>query len=100
MPLPTETSYPGALYTGLLVGASAGGRVVQPVSARWPDRSGRFQLVLPSSVRGKQIRLWESNFEAFATGGATPGGSVELRSWPKALSPRVATGLAAVTLPR
>jgi alcohol dehydrogenase (cytochrome c) len=99
LPLPAASSYPGALYQGLLVGASAGGRVVQPLSAQWPDRSGRFQIVLPASVRGKRIRLWESNFATFASKGATPGGPVELRGWPKALSPRAPAGLAQITLP-
>jgi hypothetical protein len=98
--LPTASSYPGALYQGLLVGASAGGRVVQPLSAQWPDRSGRFQIVLPASVRGKRIRLWESNFATFASNGARPGGPVELRAWPKALSPRAPAGIAQITLPR
>ena len=47
LPLPTSTSYEGAVYQGLLVGASAGGRVVKPVAAQWPDAKGRFRLVLP-----------------------------------------------------
>ena len=100
LPVPTATSHPGAVYEGLLVGASAGGHVVQPVSARWPDRNGRFELVLPASVRGKQLRLWETNLEAYATNGATAGGLVELGSWPTALTPRVATGVAQLVLPR
>jgi hypothetical protein len=99
LPLPTAASYAGALYQGLLVGAAANGRVVQPLSAQWPDRSGRFQIVLPASVRGKQIRIWESNFATFASKGASAGGSVELRAWPKALSPRSPAGLAQIALP-
>ena len=100
LPVPTATSHPGAVYEGLLVGASAGGHVVQPVSARWPDRNGRFELVLPASVRGKRLRLWETNLEAYATNGATAGGLVELGSWPTALTPRVATDVAQLVLPR
>ena len=100
LPLPTESSYSGAIYDGVLVGATAGGHVVKPVAATWPDRSGRFRLVLPASVRGTQIHIFESNFQAFATSTATPGGAVQVRSWPTALSPRVSIGLAALKLPK
>ena len=40
LPLPTSTSYPGAIYQGLLVGANVNGRVVKPVAAQWPDCEG------------------------------------------------------------
>ena len=99
LPLPTSTSYPGAIYQGLLVGASVNGRVVKPVAAQWPDRKGRFRLVLPPSTRGKTVRLWQSSFQAFATFPARPGGAVDLRTWPTGLSPRVSTGTANVRLP-
>ena len=99
LPLPTSSSYDGAVYQGLLVGASAGGRVVKPLAAQWPDAKGRFRLVLPASVRGKTVRLWQSSFQAFATFPAKPGGAVDLRTWPAALSPRVSTGTASVRLP-
>jgi len=99
LPLPTATSYEGAIYQGLLVGASAGGRVVKPVAAQWPDAKGNFRLVLPASVRGKTVRLWQSSFQAFATFPAKPGGAVDLRTWPTGLSPRVSTGTASVQLP-
>ena len=100
LPLPTANSYAGAVYQGLLVGASAGGRVVKPVAAQWPDAKGRFRLVLPRSARGKTVRLWQSSFQAFSTFPAKPGGAVDLRTWPTGLSPRVSTGTANVRLPR
>ncbi|HUQ23653.1 MAG TPA: PQQ-binding-like beta-propeller repeat protein [Gaiellaceae bacterium] len=100
LPLPTATSYEGAVYQGLLVGVSAGGRVLKPVSAQWPDAKGRFRLVLPPSARGKTVRLWQSNFQGFATFPAKPGGDVDLRTWPAGLSPRVATGTANLKIPR
>ncbi len=100
LPLPTETSYPGAIYDGVLVGATAGGHVVKPVAATWPDRTGRFRIVLPATMAGKEIRIFESNFQAFATNPATPGGPVQVSSWPSALSPRVSIGLAAIKLPK
>jgi len=99
LPLPTSTSYEGAIYQGLLVGASAGGQVVKPFAAQWPDAKGRFRLVLPSSARGKTVRLWQSSFQAFSTFPAKPGGAVDLRTWPTGLSPRVSTGTASVSLP-
>lgn len=99
LPLPTSSPIDGAVYQGLLVGASTGGRVVKPVAAQWPDAKGRFRLVLPASVRGKTLRLWQSSFQAFATFPAKPGGAVDLRTWPTALSPRVSTGTANVRAP-
>ena len=34
LPLPTSSSYEGAVYQGLLVGVSTGGRVVKPLAAQ------------------------------------------------------------------
>ena len=50
---------------------------------------GEFQLVLPASVAGKVLRLWQSDFQSYQTTVATPGGPVDLKAWPAALSPRV-----------
>jgi alcohol dehydrogenase (cytochrome c) len=94
LPVGTSHSYAGAIYQGLLVGVSAGGGVIKPVAARWPDASGRFSLTLPASVRGKTLSIWESTFQAFSRFEARPGGPVDLESWPRALSPRVARGVA------
>ena len=90
MALPVSTPVPGAIYRGTLVGVSAGTGVVQPVSATWPDAQGRFQLILPASVAGKTLRFWQSDFQAYQTTPATPGGRVDLKAWPAALAPRVA----------
>lgn len=100
LPLPSAESYQGSVYQGLLVGATAGGSVVKPISARWPDARGSFSLVLPASVRGKTVRFWQSSFQAFSTFPARPGGAVDLSTWPAALSPRVSTGTASLRLPR
>jgi hypothetical protein len=62
---------------------------VKPVSATWPDTNGRFELVLPSTVRGKTLRFWQSDFQTYQTNVANPGGPVDLKAWPTALSPRV-----------
>jgi hypothetical protein len=93
MAVPASTPKPGATYRGLIVGVSTGSGVVKPLSATWPDASGRFVLVLPGSVRGKPLRFWESDFQAYQTNQATPGGRIDLESWPKSLSPRVARDL-------
>ncbi len=99
MPLPVSTPVPGAIYRGLLVGASAGNGVVRPVSATWPDAKGNFQLVLPASVAGKVLRLWQSDFQSYQTTVATPGGPVDLKAWPTALSPRVSRDTAFIQAP-
>jgi len=80
--LPTSTSFPGAFYKGTIVGVSGPGGVVKPLSATWPDRSGRFQLVLPGSVRGKPLRVWEDVAPFFQASAARPGGRIETSIWP------------------
>jgi alcohol dehydrogenase (cytochrome c) len=99
LPLPKSESYVGATYQGVLVGVSGPKGVVKPVSARWPDRAGRFSLVLPRSVRGQTIRFWESTLQAFSAFPATPGGPVDLSTWPTGLSPRVPRDVASLHLP-
>jgi hypothetical protein len=97
---PTSTSEAGAFYRGLLVGVAGPGGVITPLAAHWPAKDGRFSLLLPSSVRGKTLRFWESDFATFSPTAATPGGTVDLGVWPKKLSPRVARDIAFVTVGR
>jgi alcohol dehydrogenase (cytochrome c) len=94
LPLPTASSYPGAIYRGLLVGVSGPSGTIRPRSARWPDARGRFSLVLPASVRGQTLRFWESDFQTFSRLQARPGGAVDLGTWPRALSPRMSRDVA------
>jgi hypothetical protein len=94
-----SSSYVGAVYEGMLVGVSGPGGVIRPVSARWPDGSGNFSLVLPASARGKTVRFWENYRQLFQTFPATPGGLVDLTNWPSALLPRVPRGFQTLTLP-
>ena len=98
LPAPRPASYAGAVYEGILVGVSAPG-VVKPVSARWPDRSGRFSFVLPASMRGRTVRLWESFQQLFQASPTGPGGPIDLQAWPRDLAPDVPRGLRTVTLP-
>jgi alcohol dehydrogenase (cytochrome c) len=80
--LPTATSFPGAIYQGILVGVSGPGGVVKPLKATWPDARGRFTLVLPGSVRGKPLRVWEDRATFFQSGNARSGGPVDVSIWP------------------
>jgi hypothetical protein len=99
LPAPKPTSYPGAVYEGMLVGVSAPG-VVKPVSARWPDRSGRFSFVLPASLRGKTVSVWESFQQLFQSAPTGPGGPIDLQAWPRSVQEDVPRGLVTLKLPR
>jgi PQQ-dependent dehydrogenase (methanol/ethanol family) len=91
---------PGAVYEGLLVGVVGGnGKVIRPVSATWPNGSGRFQLVLPSSARGKTVVFWEDHRQFFSTKHAVPGGPVDPAIYPKSLPSDAPQGLATQKLP-
>jgi hypothetical protein len=96
--LPKPVEIPGAIYRGLVVGASGPGGVIKPLAVRWPDAKGNFSILLPRSLRGKTISLWENQRFAYESAAAVPGGPVNLKTWPAALSPHVATNLATVTL--
>jgi PQQ-dependent dehydrogenase (methanol/ethanol family) len=80
--LPSATSFPGAVYQGTLVGVSGPGGVIKPLSATWPDARGRFTLVLPSSARGKALRVWEDYSTFFQSASARPGGGIDTAIWP------------------
>jgi len=94
------TSHAGAVYSGLVVGVSAGGRVVKPLAATWPTGSGAFTMTLPGSVRGKTLTFWENQRQSFSSSVAHPGGRMELTSWPARLGDAVPTGLATLKVPR
>ena len=98
--LPMSTPEEGAFYRGLLVGVSGPAGVVKPLAARWPDRSGTLFAASALDARGKTLRVWESDFASFSRSPATPGGAVDLRSWPTKLSPRVARDVAFLAVRR
>ena len=79
---------------------ATGGRVVKPVSARWPDAKGNFSMTLPASVRGKTISFWQNKRLFFSSFAATPGGKVDLASWPSKLGGGTASHLASLRVPR
>ena len=81
--LPTSTSYPGAIYEGVIVGVSGPSGVVKPISASWPTANGSFRLVLPASVKGQPLRIWEDYSTFFQSSEARPGGPIDLSIWPR-----------------
>jgi len=91
---------PGAIYRGLLVGVVGGrGRVIKPLSAKWPDANGRFELVLPASARGLVAKFWEDERQFFTTTEPKPGGAVDPAVYPKSLATDAPQALATVKLP-
>src|SRR5581483_7362 len=96
----TPTAVTGAAYSGLVVGAVGGGRVIKPLAERWPTAGGAFSMRLPASARGKTVRLWENQRQFFSTFVARPGGAVDLDSWPTQLGDAVPVGMASLKLPR
>jgi len=91
---------PGAIYQGLLVGVVGGkGGVIRPLSATWPDSSGRFRLVLPASARGLTVKFWEDNRQFFSSTAAVAGGAVNLANYPSRLPADAPQDIATLTLP-
>jgi alcohol dehydrogenase (cytochrome c) len=100
LPAAMPTAQVGAVYQGLVIGVTHGGKVIKPMSARWPDRQGKFSMVLPPSVRGKTLHFWQNRRQFFSRFAAVPGGPVDLESWPTELGSAVPSGLATLTVPR
>jgi alcohol dehydrogenase (cytochrome c) len=89
----------GAIYRGLVVGASGPRGVIRPIEARWPDAGGRFALLLPSSARGTTLRFWQSQRQFYSRVPARPGGRVDLSTWPRVLDQNVPRGTATFHVP-
>lgn len=98
--LPTSTSYPGAIYDGLVIGVTAGGQVVDPDEATWTTKDGRFRMVLPASLAGKTVSLWERSAKVFLKAAAKPGAAIEKDVWPAKLPKDASPNVASVTLPK
>ena len=99
LPASTPDSFTGAIYEGLVVGVTVGGRVIKPLSERWPDAGGNFSMVLPASTRGKTLHFWENGRQFFSRLPASSGGPVDLGSWPVALGSAVPFDLASLVVP-
>ena len=89
-----------AIYSGLAVGVTMGGKVVAPVSERWPDAKGRFSMLLPPSVLGHALSLFESQKQVLSRFTASPGGPLDLKGWPTELASTTPSDLAALSVPR
>jgi hypothetical protein len=98
--IPQPTSEAGAVYSGLVVGVSAGGRVVKPLAEHWPSSKGAFSIRLPGSVRGRTLTFWQNLRQSFSHSRARAGGAVDLSSWPAELGDAVPTGQATLKIPR
>lgn len=101
--LPRPHSYPGALYTGTVVGVTSAKSVVRPLAATWPGaatgaNSGRFSITLPKSMIGKTVSLWEGTLTLFSVATAKPLGPIDLQDWPTSLPSGAPRNLASVTL--
>jgi hypothetical protein len=57
-------------------------------------------MTLPASVKGKTIGFWQSDRLFFSSFAATPGGKVDLASWPSKLGRGTPSHLGTLTLPR
>ncbi|MHB8643575.1 MAG: outer membrane protein assembly factor BamB family protein [Gaiellaceae bacterium] len=97
--LAKPATVPGGIYEGVAVGVTVNGKVVKPLTANWPDASGRFSFVLPASVAGKTLRFWQNQRQFFSSFTAKAGGRIDLTSWPAALGPFTPAGLASVKAP-
>ena len=97
--LPTASSFDGAVYDGLVVGAVGPNGVIKPVAEKWPNAKGVFSFVLPASARHRTITLWEADRRVFQTAAANPGGAVDLTHWPAALGRQVTSSVATLKLP-
>jgi len=89
----------GAIYQGLVVGVSGPRGVIRPIAVRWPDKTGRFSILLPSSASGVTLHFWENQRQFFSRLPAKPGGRVDLATWPKVLGQTVPRGLARLVVP-
>jgi alcohol dehydrogenase (cytochrome c) len=94
------SAYKGAVYEGTAVGVTVGGKVVRPLSARWPDAHGNFSFVLPGSVRGKTLHFFQIVRQSFSSFPAVAGGPISLASWPTALGNTTPSGLATLRVPK
>jgi hypothetical protein len=99
MALPLTQSHKGAVFQGVLLGASRDGRAVVPVRATWPDARGRFELVLPASLSGATVSLFEAQRPVFSSFRAVAGGPIDLAAWPAAVDPTWADGVVRLRLP-
>ncbi len=93
------TPFGTAFYSGLMVGVASGENVVRPVSETWPDKNGQFSMVLPATARGRGLTFFEEQRQVLSSP-ATPGGKVDLTTWPRYVTAEFPRGLNTLVVPR
>ncbi|MGH3164833.1 MAG: hypothetical protein ACRDN0_02935, partial [Trebonia sp.] len=88
-----------AFYSGLIVGVASGENVVRPLSETWPDKNGRFSMVLPAKARGRTLTFFEEQRQVLSSP-AVPGGRVDLTTWPRYVAAEFPRGLNTLAVPR
>jgi hypothetical protein len=83
----------------LTVGVSTGENVVRPLSEIWPDKNGRFSMVLPANARGRTLTFFEEQRQVLSSP-AAPGGKVDLTTWPRYVTAEFPRGLNTLAVPR
>jgi hypothetical protein len=92
--------YTSSIQAGLTIGVTVGDKVVKPLSARWPKRSGDFSLVLPPSVRGHTVSFFENQVQVPSRFEASPGGPMDMKSYKGFIGPTVPRNLAPLAIPK
>jgi hypothetical protein len=96
--LSPPTPFGTAFYSGLLVGVASGENVVRPLSEIWPDKDGRFSMVLPAKARGRTLSFFEEQRRVLSRP-AVPGHTVDLTTWPRYVQAEFPRGLNALAVP-
>jgi hypothetical protein len=92
-------AYTASIQSGLAIGVQIGGKVIRPLSERWPTTGGKFSMVLPGSVRGRSLSFFEDQIQVKSRFVAKPGGAADLKFWPKNVSAVVPRDIASATVP-
>ena len=82
LPAATPIAQVGAVYQGLVIGVTYGGKVIKPMFARWPDRHGKFSMVLPASYAARRCTSGRTAANSSHVSPPSPAGPVDLASWP------------------
>jgi hypothetical protein len=99
MARPEPRGVKGAVYEGLLVGIAVDGKPVKPVSSKWVDEQGDFELVVPKRLAGQKVSFWQSELYAFSETAAKPGAAVDLGHYPTTFPAEAPRNLDTLTLP-
>ena len=98
---PDTTSYPGAVYQGMLVGVSGRNGVIRPAAGAVAGPTGPLHARPPALGPGPDAPA-SGRTRARSSRGppAAPGRNVDLQSWPSGLTQRVPQNLGSLRVPR